>query len=91
MALRYRTAGTTMASALRRAAPQLKVASVSARAFSASVQRRADAYVAGEPSGPSIKTKLPGPAVTAGLKDLERVFDTRSASTLVDYEKSIGN
>ncbi|TPX10027.1 uncharacterized protein E0L32_001224 [Thyridium curvatum] len=91
MALRYRTAGTTMASALRRATPQLKIASASARAFSASVQHRADSYVAGEPAGPSVKTQLPGPAVTAGLKDLERVFDTRSASTLVDYEKSIGN
>ncbi|KAI0019441.1 4-aminobutyrate aminotransferase [Xylariomycetidae sp. FL0641] len=45
-----------------------------------------------EPTRPFIVTsKVPGPAVVQGLKDLDQVFDTRSAATLVDYEKSKGN
>ncbi|KAH8895670.1 4-aminobutyrate transaminase gata [Thozetella sp. PMI_491] len=61
------------------------------RAYLSSSASKAATFVEGEPSGPRVVTSIPGPAVKAGLQDLERVFDTRSSSTLVDYEKSIGN
>ncbi|KAJ4313168.1 4-aminobutyrate transaminase [Fusarium piperis] len=39
----------------------------------------------------SVTTAVPGPATTAGLKDLNKVFDVRAAQLVVDYDKSHGN
>lgn len=78
----------TMAAATRRC-PQQKS---SVRRFSAAACNQAPAAFQGEPSEPRVVTSsVPGPKVKEGLAKLEQVFDTRSANTLVDYEKSIGN
>jgi 4-aminobutyrate aminotransferase/(S)-3-amino-2-methylpropionate transaminase len=44
-----------------------------------------------EPSGPSIKTSLPGPKSKELAKELDKVFDTRSMNMIGDYTKSYGN
>lgn len=78
----------TLAAAVRRW-PRV-VAGV--RTFSATSSDRAATIFPNEPSRPKLVTSsLPGPRVKDGLAELEEVFDTRSANTLVDYEKSMGN
>lgn len=44
-----------------------------------------------EPSGPIIKTEIPGPQSKKAIEDLHKVFDTRSLNMLADYQKSHGN
>jgi 4-aminobutyrate aminotransferase/(S)-3-amino-2-methylpropionate transaminase len=44
-----------------------------------------------EPSGPSLKTSLPGPKSQELAKELDKVFDTRSMNMIGDYNKSFGN
>ncbi|KAL0942692.1 4-aminobutyrate aminotransferase [Colletotrichum truncatum] len=64
----------------------------SVRRFSAASCNCAPFVFQGEPSKPKVVTSsVPGPVVKNGLAELEKVFDTRSANTLVDYEKSTGN
>ena len=46
---------------------------------------------AGEPSGPEIKTQIPGPKSQQAIKELDRIFDTRAVNMLADYSKSKGN
>lgn len=49
------------------------------------------AFYPGEPSGPTVKTEIPGPKTKELIADLESVFDTRSLNMITDYEKSVGN
>jgi 4-aminobutyrate aminotransferase/(S)-3-amino-2-methylpropionate transaminase len=51
----------------------------------------APSLFAGEPSGPALKTAIPGPASKKATEDLHEVFDTRSLNMLTDYKKSSGN
>lgn len=44
-----------------------------------------------EPQGPTVKTAVPGPLATEGLKRLRKGLDCKRAGNLFDYEKSIGN
>lgn len=46
---------------------------------------------AGEPSGPVIKTAIPGPKTQEAIEELDSVFDTRSVNMLADYTQSKGN
>ncbi|KAI9786845.1 MAG: 4-aminobutyrate transaminase [Geoglossum umbratile] len=48
-------------------------------------------FIAGEPLRPTVLTEIPGPESRKVTEDLEKVFDTRSSSILVNYEKSLGN
>lgn len=48
-------------------------------------------YFSEEPVGPSVKTSIPGPVSTEAIKDLDKVFDTRSLNMIADYTKSFGN
>jgi 4-aminobutyrate aminotransferase/(S)-3-amino-2-methylpropionate transaminase len=48
-------------------------------------------FYVGEPEGPVLKTKLPGPESAKHIKELDTVFDTRSLNLMVDYTKSQGN
>jgi hypothetical protein len=48
-------------------------------------------FIAGEPLRPTVLTEIPGPESKNVMEDLEKVFDTRSSSMLVNYEKSLGN
>jgi 4-aminobutyrate aminotransferase/(S)-3-amino-2-methylpropionate transaminase len=57
-----------------------------------SQQTRGYAFLfAGEPSGPSIKTQIPGPKSQQAIKELDKVFDTRAVNMLADYTQSKGN
>lgn len=72
----------TMRPALRR----------SARAFSNSVQRPyAVVNTITEPEGPKVTTQLPGPQTQTIMKNLNKVFDTRSLKMIMDYKRSSGN
>lgn len=44
-----------------------------------------------EPTEPQILTSIPGPEAVLGIKQLTRVFDTRSVNMLIDYDKCFGN
>lgn len=44
-----------------------------------------------EPSGPTVKTAIPGPQSKKAIEELDKVFDTRSVNMLADYQKSFGN
>lgn len=48
-------------------------------------------FYPGEPSGPLVKTPIPGPKSQERIKDLDVVFDTRSLNMMTDYSKSVGN
>ncbi|POR33932.1 4-aminobutyrate aminotransferase [Tolypocladium paradoxum] len=72
---------------VRRCTPRV----TTGRAFSGTALLHAASFQ-GEPARPRVVSPVvPGPRVQEGLKELDRVFDTRSSSTLVDYEKSVGN
>ena len=44
-----------------------------------------------EPSGPIVKTTIPGPQSKKAIEELNKVFDTRSLNMIADYQKSFGN
>lgn len=44
-----------------------------------------------EPTGPSVKTAIPGPKSLALLKDLDAIQQTTTIQFFVDYDKSYGN
>jgi 4-aminobutyrate aminotransferase/(S)-3-amino-2-methylpropionate transaminase len=50
-----------------------------------------NAFFAGEPEAPSVKTAIPGPKTKSHMDELTKVFDTRSANMMADYTKSQGN
>lgn len=54
-------------------------------------QYATQAFFPDEPSGPTVKTAIPGPESKKALEDLHKVFDTRSTNMLADYTKSHGN
>ncbi|TID19909.1 4-aminobutyrate aminotransferase [Venturia nashicola] len=45
----------------------------------------------GEPTGPVVKTQIPGPKSAKAIERLTRVFDTRSLNMIADYKESRGN
>mgnify|MGYP003622947218 CR=1 FL=1 len=44
-----------------------------------------------EPTGPVIKTAIPGPKSKQAIEELDKVFDTRSLNMLANYQQSFGN
>ncbi|RDL39324.1 putative 4-aminobutyrate transaminase [Venustampulla echinocandica] len=58
---------------------------------SASTSANEQPYFPLEPSGPIIKTTIPGPKSKKAIADLDKVFDTRSLNMLADFQKSYGN
>ena len=54
-------------------------------------QAAPQSFYGGEPSGPIIRTKFPGPRGQKLAKELDEVFDTRALNVLADYNKSVGN
>lgn len=44
-----------------------------------------------EPTGPVIRTSIPGPKSTEAIKRLDKVFDTRSLNMMANYRDSFGN
>jgi len=45
----------------------------------------------GEPTGPQMKTKVPGPKSEQLLKEMDKYQDSRTQHFFVDYSKSKGN
>lgn len=48
-------------------------------------------YFPSEPSKPSLVAKVPGPKSIAAKESLHKVFDSRAAYFVADYQKSLGN
>jgi 4-aminobutyrate aminotransferase/(S)-3-amino-2-methylpropionate transaminase len=48
-------------------------------------------FFPGEPSGPVVKTMIPGPKAKEAIARLDKIFETRSLNMMADYSKSIGN
>lgn len=48
-------------------------------------------YFPNEPEGPKLVTAFPGPISTAKKESLGKVFDSRPAYFVADYQKSVGN
>jgi 4-aminobutyrate aminotransferase / (S)-3-amino-2-methylpropionate transaminase len=44
-----------------------------------------------EPSGPTVKTAIPGPKNLEATDRLSKVFETRSLNMMTNYPKSLGN
>lgn len=44
-----------------------------------------------EPTGPIVKTAIPGPESTKAIERLSKVFDTRSLNMMTNYQQSYGN
>lgn len=44
-----------------------------------------------EPSGPHIRTPIPGPQSRKAIEQLGKVFDTRSLTMVANYSHSVGN
>ncbi|KAI5303410.1 4-aminobutyrate transaminase [Ascosphaera atra] len=62
------------------------------RAFATTRTLGADApFFPNEPSGPSVKTAIPGPKGKAAAERLNKIFDTRSLNIMGDYNASVGN
>lgn len=54
-------------------------------------RKEGKAFFSDEPDGPSLKSEIPGPKSKELIKELDRVFDTRSLNMMADYDKSVGN
>lgn len=50
-----------------------------------------ETYYPNEPTKPVVKTAIPGPESKKQIEQLGKVFDSRPAYFIADYEKSIGN
>lgn len=49
------------------------------------------AFFPNEPTGPTVKTAIPGPESQRILKELSAVFDTKNVNMATDFKKSVGN
>lgn len=48
-------------------------------------------YFPDEPTGPVIRTQIPGPKSKEAIAELDAVFDTRSLNMMANYQNSFGN
>jgi len=62
-----------------------------ATAVKSSLSSSEQPFFQDEPSGPTVKTAIPGPESKKLIKELDTVFDTRSLNMVANYEKSFGN
>ncbi|KAI6877120.1 hypothetical protein KC334_g17805, partial [Hortaea werneckii] len=44
-----------------------------------------------EPTGPMVRTAIPGPESKKAIAHLDQVFDTRSLNMMANYQNSFGN
>lgn len=44
-----------------------------------------------EPSGPQVRTAIPGPQSKKAIEELDKVFETRSLNMIANYQNSFGN
>ncbi|KAK4505048.1 hypothetical protein PRZ48_003011 [Zasmidium cellare] len=48
-------------------------------------------YFPDEPTGPIVRTEIPGPKSKEAIAELDKVFDTRSLNMMANYQNSFGN
>ncbi|KAM0713625.1 hypothetical protein Q7P37_010587 [Cladosporium fusiforme] len=48
-------------------------------------------YFPEEPTGPSLRTPIPGPEGKKAIAELDRVYETRSLNMMCNYQESFGN
>lgn len=48
-------------------------------------------YFPDEPTGPSIRTEIPGPESKKAIAKLDKIFETRSLNMMTNYQNSYGN
>ncbi len=48
-------------------------------------------FFPGEPTGPVVRTAIPGPQSKKAIAELDKVFDTRSLNMIANYDKSFAN
>lgn len=48
-------------------------------------------FIPNEPTGPCIRTAIPGPEGKKAIAELDRVFDIRSLNMMANYQNSFGN
>lgn len=75
----------------RAATPSRTRAYASAAAAKVSEPSGDQPFFPDEPSGPIVKTEIPGPKSKKAIEDLDKVFDTRSLNMLANYQESYGN
>ncbi|KIN05867.1 hypothetical protein OIDMADRAFT_189481 [Oidiodendron maius Zn] len=63
----------------------------SVAAAKASGSSMEQSFFPNEPSGPVVKTSIPGPESQKAIAKLDKVFETRSLNMLANYQKSVGN
>jgi 4-aminobutyrate aminotransferase/(S)-3-amino-2-methylpropionate transaminase len=68
-----------------------RAAATATAAASAPETSSEESFFPNEPSGPIVKTAIPGPKSQKIIKDLDTVFDTRSLNMVADYRHSAGN
>lgn len=62
------------------------------RAFATSSLRAASQpFFPNEPSGPTVKSAIPGTNDKKAIEKLEKVFDVRSLNMIANYQQSVGN
>lgn len=44
-----------------------------------------------EPSGPTLRTEIPGPESKKAIAELDQIFETRSLNMMANYQNSFGN
>lgn len=54
-------------------------------------QAGSEAFFPDEPSNPVVRTAIPGPDSLKAVRDLDKVFDTRSLNMMANYQNSYGN
>ncbi|KAF9732198.1 hypothetical protein PMIN06_011670 [Paraphaeosphaeria minitans] len=99
MAPLLRSAGRArLALACSQARPTPRSASIalqrqyaSASASAVAPDTSAPALFPDEPSGPIVRTEIPGPKSKAAVERLGKVFDTRSLNMMANYNQSYGN
>ena len=81
------------AAASRRGLNAVRRASVAHPRTSMKLARCAStaAFFPSEPTGPTVKTAIPGPESQRILKELSAVFDTKNVNMTTDFKKSLGN
>lgn len=50
-----------------------------------------NAFFADEPTGPEIRTAIPGPKSKVAIAELNKIYDTRALNMMVNYQQSYGN
>lgn len=69
---------------------RVRLTAVAGRAILSQFSRNC-AGIALEPTGPSVKTEVPGPRTKQLIKEMDPIHNANAIQFFVDYDKSIGN